>query len=106
AEREQLVELLVERREVRGLAGDQVPVEGLDMPEIEHQPVTLRDRALVERFGTQQREQTIGLGPGLIQAAGEGVAFIGEGQRVCHIEPPMQVRSWMRARRRTSRDSA
>jgi hypothetical protein len=59
AEREQLVEFAVEGRTVQGITRDQVPVEGLEVSEVEDDTMALRDGPFVDRIGPHQPEQFI-----------------------------------------------
>src|SRR6185312_11240780 len=57
----QRIERLVESRGTQTSARQNIPVEGLEMAEIEDQPVALRDRTRVERLGRNQAKQTVSL---------------------------------------------
>ena len=49
AEGEQAIELLVERRDVQRVTRDQIPVEGVDVPQVEDDAMAFADGALIKR---------------------------------------------------------
>ncbi len=49
SELEEFVEMWTQRVDTQRLSTDQIPVEGLQVPQIEHHPVPLGDGARVER---------------------------------------------------------
>ena len=68
-ERKKLVELRLEGRHVQRVARNQVPVECLQMSQVEDHPVALGDRSLVEEFRLDQPEQRVGILAGLLECA-------------------------------------
>ena len=58
---EQAIEVGVERRRVERAARDLVPVEGVEVAEVEDQAMAIGDRALVERLVRDEREQRVGV---------------------------------------------
>src|SRR5439155_16030844 len=75
-EREELVEFGLERFHPEYLAG-QVPVEGFQVAEVEDQPVTFGDGALVERFRGENGEEMVGSGPCVGQSSRQSLAGLG-----------------------------
>src|ERR1700756_2218641 len=43
----------------------QIPIEGLEVADVEDDPVSLGNRPLIERVGPYQIEERVGVGPGL-----------------------------------------
>ena len=66
AESKQAIELLVERRDVQGVARDQIPVEGVGVPQVEDHAMAFADGAIIERGGPHQTEQCVHLLAGLL----------------------------------------
>src|SRR5947209_106143 len=60
----QVVEFRVERAFIQSPSPKQVPVERIEMAQIEYKPVPFNDWPLVYRFGRNHTEQSIGLLPG------------------------------------------
>jgi hypothetical protein len=56
AEFEQLIEVRMKGRDPKGLTADQIPIEGLEMPQVEDEPVTFRYGPRVYGLGAYQRE--------------------------------------------------
>ena len=61
AEGKQLVEFRMERLDAEGLAGNQIPVEGFQMAQIEDQAMAFGDGAIEERIATDEGEQIVRL---------------------------------------------
>src|SRR6476620_8610640 len=59
-ERKEVVEVRLERWNRCGRA-DEIPVKGLEMPEVEDDPVALGNGPLVKGFGANEGEQGIGV---------------------------------------------
>ncbi len=57
----------MERRRVEGAARDLVPVEGVEVAEVEDQAMAVGDRALVERLVGDEGEQRVGVLARLLQ---------------------------------------
>ena len=60
AEREEPVELRMKREEGQRALADLVPIKGLEVAEVEDQPMALGNWALVERIGPDKRKQRVG----------------------------------------------
>ena len=87
-EGEQLVERLVEGFAPRGAAPDQVPVEGLEVPDVEDDAVALEDRPIVEGLAANDAEQRVGAGARIAQAGLEVLSLVGKGAGRCHHGSP------------------
>ncbi len=89
AEGEQAVEFRREGLQPGKPRAEQVPVEGLEVAEVEDEAVPLGNRPLVERIGPDQSEQPVGTDAGHRQACQQfmpgdgGVFFHGK-----HADPP------------------
>ena len=59
-----MIEVLVERVQAERRPRNQVPVERLQMPQVEDDPMPFGDRAIVHGLGLQQLEQVVGLNAG------------------------------------------
>ena len=64
---EQAIEVGLERRGVEGPACNLVPVEGIQVAEVEDQAMPIRDRPLVERVFRDEFEQRVGVLARLLQ---------------------------------------
>ena len=68
SESEQLIERRPLGRQMESSTAQQIPVEGLEMAQIEDQPMTLGNRPVVERVGSDRGENCVSVGAGLGQS--------------------------------------
>ena len=74
---EQAIEVGMERRRVERAARDLVPVEGVEVAEVEDQAMAVGDRAFVERLVGDEGEQRVGVVARLVQFAAQvGVVHV------------------------------
>src|SRR5689334_17385008 len=64
----------MERRQIERMAGQQVPIECLQMPEIKEDAVALRNWTLIHRIGTNDLKQIVSKLPYLLEFAREELA--------------------------------
>jgi len=63
----------MERLDPEGPAGDQVPVEGLEVPQVENESMAFRNGTLVQGTLLQNREESVGLGSRVLQSVGQSL---------------------------------
>jgi hypothetical protein len=90
AEGEQTVEFRCEGFQARETVAKQVPVEGLEMAEVEEETMPLGNRSLVEGIGSDQIEKQVGADAGLRQAT-QQFRPVFAGAIICgnHTVPPV-----------------
>jgi hypothetical protein len=74
AEREELLEGRATRALTENIAADEVPIEGLEVPDVEEQPVSLGDGPLEEPGWGEESKEPIGPGPRLAEALRDRLA--------------------------------
>ena len=78
AESKQLVELCVKWLDAESLSGNQIPVERFQVPQVKDQPMPLRNRAVIEGFGADQRKQGIRYLPSVRQTREKNLVTVAE----------------------------
>src|SRR5438128_4180868 len=102
AKRKKLIERRIKGAQPERAASEKIPVESLDMAEIENEAVPLRNRPVVKRFLADQRKNFVGAGTRAHQTGLKIVANANSGRSSHELSPSLDASFARRFRRKTN----